>query len=150
MAKAPAKTTSTASKTAKDTKEKTAKVAASSETKKMAAKPKKTVTATAKVKKETSKRCGGKTCKIQNCAAEYKSKGYCKAHYKAWRNGKYGVARYKVCSDIACRTPMAQNRHGFCEQHYQNYFVKGMEQAKIVAPAPAEKAADKDKAATAA
>jgi hypothetical protein len=35
---------------------------------------------------------------------------------------------------------MAQSRHGFCEEHYQNFYVKGMEQTHApAAPAKPEK-----------
>lgn len=98
-----------------------------------------------KVKAETKGRCGGKTCRIENCKGEYKAKGYCRTHYKAWRHGKYGQARFKQCGDASCAKPMTVNRHGLCEEHFQNYFVKGMAQAKP-APAAAEKKEEKKEA----
>jgi hypothetical protein len=86
-----------------------------------------------------------KVCKIASCKRGYKAKGYCKFHYKEWRHGKFGVARYKPCKDMNCFKPMALNRHGFCEEHFQNYYVKGVEQAKAPAPAkPTEKPAEKE------
>lgn len=104
------------------------------------AKPKKKV-----VKVESS----GESCKIANCKREYRAKGYCGVHYKKWRHGEYGVARYKTCNSMDCRKPMSVNRHGYCEEHYQSFYVKG-EKAAANAPAtekPAEKAADKTNAA---
>ncbi len=84
-------------------------------------------------------------CKMKSCKREYRAKGYCRVHYKKWRRGEYGLARYKTCGDKAgCRKPMAMNRQGFCEEHFQNYFVKGVEMAQA---APAEKAAEKTAAA---
>lgn len=143
MAKPSEKTTkkSTESKAPKAAAKETKKVSASAveakaKTKapKAAAAPKKVKTAPA----DKKGRCGGKSCRIENCKGEYKAKGYCKPHYKEWRHGKYGKTRYTACSDFGCTKPMATNRFGFCEEHYQNYYVKGMEQAKVVAPAPAE------------
>src|SRR4051812_37888335 len=75
----------------------------------------------------------GKVCKMTGCKREYKAKGYCVSHYKKWRQGELGKKRYKACKDFNCFKPMALNRHGFCEEHFQNYYVKGMEQARIVA-----------------
>ena len=86
-----------------------------------------------------------KACKVANCKREYKAKGYCKAHYKKWRQGAFGKSRYKTCQDMECRKPMAMNRFGFCEDHFQNYYVKGIKVAKAEAPAaekPAAKAAE--------
>jgi hypothetical protein len=87
----------------------------------------------------------GKSCKIASCQREYRAKGYCETHYRKWKQGAYGLARYKTCGDLDCRKPMVRNRHGYCEDHYQNYYVKGMAVAKA---APAEKApAEKKEAA---
>lgn len=89
-----------------------------------------------------------KHCQIKSCKREYRAKGYCRVHYKKWRQGEYGVARYKTCKDMDCRKAMAKNRHGYCEDHFQNYYVKGMEVAKTAAPAkPEEKKADSTAAA---
>ncbi len=65
------------------------------------------------------------SCKIKKCKRGYKAKGYCTFHYKEWRNGKFGLARYKTCGQMDCRKPMTVNRHGYCEDHYQNIYVKG-------------------------
>lgn len=74
-------------------------------------------------------------CKIESCKREYRAKGYCTFHYKQWRQGKFGTARYTACSDIGCSKPQGMNRHGFCEEHYQSYYIKGN------APKTAEEAA---------
>jgi len=86
-----------------------------------------------------------KQCTIPSCKREYRAKGYCKAHYRKWRHNEFGHARYKTCKDFACHQRMALNRHGFCEEHFQNYYVKGLAQSRIAAAAPAKevKAADK-------
>jgi hypothetical protein len=78
-----------------------------------------------------------KRCKIASCKREYRAKGYCKTHYRQWRHGAYGRARFKTCKDYGCTKQMALNRHGFCEEHFQNYYVKGMEQSKIAVEKPA-------------
>ncbi len=83
-----------------------------------------------------------KTCKMKSCKRGYRAKGYCVSHYREWRNGKFGIARYKVCSNSECKKPQGVNRHGYCEAHFQNYYVKGIEEAKpapVAAPAPAAK-----------
>ena len=150
MAKAPTKATKSAEEKAPKAKAKATKtVEAKAETKRATAataeaKPKKVKAA--KAPKEHKSRCGGKVCKIANCKGEYKSKGYCVSHYREWRHGKYGKTRYKPCSDTNCKKPMGLNRFGFCEDHYQNYYVKGVVQAK----APAAKAEEKSAAPAAA
>ncbi len=87
----------------------------------------------------------GKACKVSSCKKEYRAKGYCKAHYKKWRQGTFGIARYKTCGSLDCRKPMLMNRHGYCEDHYQSYYVKGIEVARA---APAQKPAAEKKEAT--
>lgn len=98
------------------------------------------------VKKVAAKtKSAEQSCKVASCKREYKAKGYCKAHYKKWRQGAFGLARYKTCGSLECRKPMLMNRHGYCEDHYQSYYVKGVAVAKA---APAEKpAAEKKEAA---
>lgn len=81
-------------------------------------------------------------CKLESCKREYKAKGYCKTHYREWRHGKFGNARYTACSDIGCFKPMATNRFGYCETHYQAYYVKGLAPKTA---APAEEKADDSK-----
>ena len=90
-------------------------------------------------------------CKMTGCKREYKAKGYCREHYRQWRHGKFGQARYKCCGDLGCFKPQVMNRHGYCEEHFQNYYVKGIAVAKPVVPTaakPAAKAADEQKAAS--
>lgn len=86
----------------------------------------------AKPKKSAS----GKACKVKSCKREYRAKGYCKAHYRQWRHGKFAKARYTRCHDYGCTKPMATNRHGFCDEHFTNYYIKGMEvtHAPVAAP----------------
>lgn len=81
------------------------------------------------------------SCQIKKCKRSYKAKGYCVAHYKQWRNGKFGIARYKTCGQMDCRKPMGMNRHGYCEDHYQGIYVKGTVTAAAEAPAKKEAAA---------
>jgi hypothetical protein len=87
----------------------------------------------------------GKSCKVSGCNRGYRAKGYCVAHYKQWRHGKFAKARYTKCHDYGCLKPMGQNRHGFCEEHFTNYYIKGMEVAH--APVPEAKPAKKEEAA---
>lgn len=108
----------------------------------------KKVEAKAKKKATVKVEASSEGCKIKGCKREYRAKGYCVAHYRKWRQGEYGVARYKTCSSMDCRKPAVLNKHGLCEEHFQSYYVKG-EKAAVAAPAekPAEKAADKTNAA---
>jgi len=90
--------------------------------------------------KPSASKKAGRSCRITNCKRVYRAKGYCKLHYKQWRQGAFGRARYKTCKEVGCRSPQARNRHGYCEDHFQNYYVKGI--AKPVAPAPEKPKAD--------
>ncbi len=85
-------------------------------------------------------------CEVKGCKREYRAKGYCKPHYRKWRNGEYGHRRFTACSSNSCNKPMAMNRHGYCEEHYTSYYIKGMAVAKAAveekpAAAPAKVAA---------
>jgi hypothetical protein len=88
-------------------------------------------------------------CAIASCKRTYRAKGYCATHYRQWRQGAYGLARYKTCKDMGCLKPQTMNRHGYCEDHFQNYYVKGMEVAKVAPEAkPAPKKEEKTAAAS--
>ena len=113
--------------------------------------PKKAAKAKKKVSVASSEaKAAARSCKVRACKREYRAKGYCNSHYKMWRQGKYGIARYKTCKDNECRKPIGVNRHGYCETHFQNYYVKGIEVAKPVAPAAAPAAPKKEEKALAA
>lgn len=89
-------------------------------------------------------------CEVKGCKRAYRAKGYCNAHYRKWRQGEYGHRRYTACSSSSCFKPQAKNRHGYCEEHYQSYYVKGMAVAKPVEEAkPAKPAAETKEAASA-
>jgi hypothetical protein len=109
--------------------------------------PKKAKVRAAAPKKEKALKASAKAlkpCKVEGCKREYRAKGYCKAHYRAWRQGKLGKPRYTRCHAYGCTLPMVMNRHGFCEKHYQDYYVKGVEQAQApAAPVKPEKTEEK-------
>jgi len=90
----------------------------------------------------TTQKRGERKCKMKACKRSYKAKGYCVTHYKEWRNGKFGRARFKTCKDSNCFKPITLNRHGYCEEHFQNYYVKGVKAVKA-APATAPKVEEK-------
>jgi len=46
--------------------------------------------------------------------------------------------------------PMAMNRHGYCEEHFQNYYVKGIAVSKVAAPDAKPAAKPDEKAAASA
>lgn len=83
-----------------------------------------------------------KPCSVQGCKREYRAKGYCRTHYKQWRHGAFGKKRYTACGDYNCFRPQGLNRHGFCEPHFQDYYVKGLEQAHAPAPTKEETKTD--------
>jgi len=64
-------------------------------------------------------------CRIAKCVRPYRAKGYCRVHYKKWRQGEYGKTRYKACTEEMCQKPQGLNRHGYCDEHYQGFYVKG-------------------------
>ncbi len=86
-------------------------------------------------------------CEVKSCKREYRAKGYCNAHYKKWRQGEYGHRRYTSCSTASCNKPQNKNRHGYCEDHYQSYYVKGMAVAKEVIAEATPKKVEKTAAA---
>lgn len=94
-----------------------------------------------KAKKKIEVAAKEKSCKIASCKREYRAKGYCRVHYKKWRQGEYGKARFKPCKEHECRKPIGKGRFGFCEDHYQAYYVKGVERAAAPEPAKAPAAA---------
>ncbi len=84
----------------------------------------------------------GKSCKVKNCNRGYRAKGYCTAHYRQWRHGKFAKARYTRCHDYGCTKAMGMNRHGYCEEHYTNYYIKGMEVTHAPVAEPKKEAAE--------
>ena len=58
-----------------------------------------------------------KKCKIEGCKGTYRAKGYCQRHYKKWRHGEYGGARYKTCKQEGCLKPVVAR--ALCEEHYK-------------------------------
>lgn len=132
-------TRSTAAAVKRETKAKPVDAEVSASTRSTAPKAKKATTA----RKGRRKTRNTKPCRIESCKRAYRAKGYCRTHYRMWRNGKYGRARYKLCKDGVCTRPMGQARHGFCEEHYQSYYVQGVKQAKAPAAAPAAPAEEK-------
>lgn len=80
-------------------------------------------------------------CKVENCKRPYRAKGYCTVHYKKWRNGEFGKARYKTCKNEGCHKPMKAG--GMCAEHHEAWVAsrKGTASAAAAsapAPAPAE------------
>lgn len=56
-------------------------------------------------------------CKIEGCKGGYRAKGYCTRHYRKWRQGEYGRARYKICTEENCRKPRFKG--SLCEAHHK-------------------------------
>lgn len=89
-------------------------------------------------------------CAIAKCKRPYRAKSYCNVHYKKWKRGEYGLARYKTCGFTDCKKPIVVNRFGLCEDHYQSKYVKGEVAPKAAPaqkPAAAPSAEDKTSAA---
>ncbi len=92
-------------------------------------------------KKPAKQKKSGKPCKVQNCKRPYRAKGYCNVHYKKWRHGEFGLARYKTCKNESCRKPM--KRMGMCAEHFEAYMQSRKGTASVAAPAVAEAPAGK-------
>ncbi len=56
-----------------------------------------------------------KACRVKGCKRPYRAKSYCNVHYRQWRHGKLGKARYKICAKEEC----LGKRHAgsLCEKH---------------------------------
>ena len=54
-------------------------------------------------------------CKAEACGQDVVGKGYCKRHYRKWRQGALPKARYKTCSAESCRK--RQVAAGRCADH---------------------------------
>lgn len=72
-------------------------------------------------------------CSVEGCKKEYRAKGYCDRHYKAWKSGELGHARYKICETPACKKKRAA-QGAMCEEHAKKAPVA---EAKVVATAAA-------------
>lgn len=87
-------------------------------------------------------------CEVKNCKRRYRAKGYCVAHYREWRHGKFGKKRYTSCMANNCTKPMGMSRQGFCEDHWIAVYKKGESvNAKVVEAAPEKESAAKESAA---
>ena len=63
-----------------------------------------------------------KACKVAGCKRPYRAKGYCNVHYKKWRQGELGKARYKTCKMEGCRKHRFQK--AYCEEHFKSEVLK--------------------------
>lgn len=66
-------------------------------------------------------------CQVKGCKGEYRAKGYCDAHYRMWKNGEFGKARYQKCSKEGCTKAMSQE--GLCQTHWAELRGKAAEAA---------------------
>lgn len=55
-------------------------------------------------------------CQVKGCKNEYRAKGYCATHYRMWKEGAFGKARYEKCSKEGCTKAMS--KEGLCETHF--------------------------------
>jgi hypothetical protein len=62
------------------------------------------------------------TCKVDGCEKDVRGKGYCDRHYRAWRKGKLGKARYRSCNTGGCSRPAT--RRGLCSEHFASAYAK--------------------------
>ncbi|MDP3936569.1 MAG: hypothetical protein Q8R92_00350 [Deltaproteobacteria bacterium] len=82
-----------------------------------------------------------KRCRIEGCKRPYRAKSYCNVHYREWRQGKYGKARFKICSKEECLGK--RDAMGLCETHLNEWRSargKGSEAAEAAAPPAAAEA----------
>jgi hypothetical protein len=68
------------------------------------------------------------TCKAEGCEKDVHGKGYCERHYRAWRRGKMGKARYTPCHTDGCTKPAV--RRSLCPVHFESTHGKGAAQAE--------------------
>jgi hypothetical protein len=59
---------------------------------------------------------------VDGCEKDVCGKGYCDRHYRAWRKGKLGKARYRSCNTGGCTRPAA--RRGLCNEHFTSAHAK--------------------------
>jgi len=79
-----------------------------------------------------------RACQVKGCKNEYRAKGYCDEHYREWKSGAFGKARYESCAKEGCSKPMV--KEGLCETHWKEKRKPG-EGAAAAAPAAAAPAA---------
>jgi hypothetical protein len=82
-----------------------------------------------------------KKCKVEGCKRPYRAKGYCVTHYKKWRRGEMGDARFRRCFAKECKEKEAAR--GLCQKHLDEKYggkktaVPEAVPAAPAAPAPA-------------
>jgi hypothetical protein len=76
------------------------------------------------------------TCKAESCDKDVRAKGYCDRHYRKWRKGVMGKARYRSCNEKGCPKPIS--RKGLCGEHFGRKFGKKKQEdaAEPGSPAP--------------
>ena len=79
------------------------------------------------------------TCKLDSCDKDVRGKGYCERHYREWRRGKLGKARYKSCNAEGCTKPGRRRR--LCDEHYQSTYKSASSKEAAEATPPAGSAA---------
>lgn len=60
------------------------------------------------------------SCQIPGCKVTHRAKGYCAPHYKLWRRGEFGKARYNLCNKADCKKPVGKLR-GLCDTHFAEW-----------------------------
>lgn len=73
------------------------------------------------------------TCKFEGCDKDVRGKGYCERHYRAWRRGKLGKARYRSCNAEGCNKPSVQR--ALCEEHFRSTYGGKAKEAEATPPA---------------
>ena len=76
-----------------------------------------------------------KHCSVEGCKRPFRAKSYCFFHYKKWRQGEFGHARYRVCGKPECRTKTF--KAGLCEKHFGEKYKKDAPAGAEASAAPA-------------
>jgi hypothetical protein len=71
------------------------------------------------------------TCKADSCEREVVGKGYCRRHYRLWKQGEMPKARYDTCVAEGCHKRVVQSMR--CSDHQK---VKPAEEAAPPPEAP--------------
>ncbi len=74
------------------------------------------------------------TCKAKDCSRDVIARGYCRKHYRLWKQGEMPKPRYRICTFEKCRKPRV--RASLCQEHWAAVHGKAAEAAKP-AEAPA-------------
>ena len=70
-----------------------------------------------------------KKCKVEGCNRDHAAKGYCKSHYRQWKQwGFTKEIRETITGRSGCKVNECKRKHwakGYCRKHYDQYTRSG-------------------------